>query len=434
MEPIPPTRETLEKLVAQGDTMLPATLLRMSRRAKEIVPECVGLSLALINEGLTFTLAATSEVVAGLDAVQYVDGGPCVQGAHEDATIDVTPEEELLGEYRWLLYAQASAAAGVRSNLTMPILGTDGHVIGTVNLYAATPGAFVGHHDELAEALHASAAEAVTNADLSFSTRLAAVEAPQRLEEQYEVNITLGIIAEGQGVDIATARKLSDKPPPAPTSAKARPPEPSEDSLNASGRPWRATRVSQLPVLLRMGIDNADQVIRIYRPEPTAAFSRRDSRRPGFSDARSGCPRSRWWRAQSRTDRPNSAADRVRTASVETPALLPRFQTEPVGNSAGRRCSTNGSRSAYRSWKAPRSLRTSAPRRGMASAPGGVAPVAPPRLGHGPGGVTPRRAAWSSGSGRRGTPCRCARLGRCCVYPVRVDMRPVNTSRNSVTG
>jgi lipoate-protein ligase A len=32
-------------------------------------------------------------------------------------------------------------------------------------------------------------------------------------------------------------------------------------------------------------MDDAAQVIRIYSPEPTAAFSRRDSRRPGFSDA-----------------------------------------------------------------------------------------------------------------------------------------------------
>jgi octanoyl-[GcvH]:protein N-octanoyltransferase len=39
------------------------------------------------------------------------------------------------------------------------------------------------------------------------------------------------------------------------------------------------------PVLLGMGMDNAAQVIRIYLPEPTAAFSRRDSRQPGFSDA-----------------------------------------------------------------------------------------------------------------------------------------------------
>jgi hypothetical protein len=206
LEPIPPTRETLEKLVAQGDTMLPATLLRMGRRAKEIVPECVGLSLALIDKGLTLTLAATGDAVAGLDAVQYVDGGPCILGAHENSTIDVAPDD-LLDEDRWLLYAQASAAAGVRSSLTLPILGAAGAVIGTVNLYADTPDAFDGHHDALADALHACAAKAITNADLSFSTRLAALEAPQRLSGQYEINIALGIIAESQGVDIATARE-----------------------------------------------------------------------------------------------------------------------------------------------------------------------------------------------------------------------------------
>jgi hypothetical protein len=206
VEPIPETREALEQLVAQGDTMLPTTLQRMGLRATSIVPECVGLSLALLEHDLTLTLAATSEVVAGLDAVQYVDGGPCILGAHENATVDVAPDD-LLDEHRWRMYAQASAAAGVRSSLTLPILNTHGGVIGTVNLYAATPDAFLGHHDELADALHASAAKAVTNADLSFSTRLAAVEAPQRLSEQYEVNIALGIIAEMQTVDIATARE-----------------------------------------------------------------------------------------------------------------------------------------------------------------------------------------------------------------------------------
>jgi hypothetical protein len=206
VEPIPETQEILEKLVASGDRGLALTLLRMGRRAESIVPECVGLSVALLDQGLTFTLAATNEVVAGLDAVQYVDGGPCVLGAHENAVLDVTPDDPL-GEDRWLMYAQASAAAGVRSSLTMPILDTKGTVIGTVNLYAATPGAFVGHHEELAAALHASAAKVVTNADLSFSTRLAAVEAPQRLSEQTEVDVALGIIAESQGVDIATARE-----------------------------------------------------------------------------------------------------------------------------------------------------------------------------------------------------------------------------------
>ncbi len=138
--------------------------------------------------------------------MQYLDGGPCVLGAHENATVDVAPED-LLDEQHWRMYAQASAAAGVRSGLTLPILGTAGAVIGTVNLYAATSDAFVGRHDALTDALHASVAEAITNADLSFSTRLEAAEAPQRLAAQDDVNVALGIISERQGVDIATARE-----------------------------------------------------------------------------------------------------------------------------------------------------------------------------------------------------------------------------------
>jgi hypothetical protein len=206
MEPIPETRDALEQLVAQGDTMLPTTLLRMGRRAIAIVPECVGLSLALLDHGLTLTLAATSDEVAGLDAVQYVDGGPCIVGAQENSIMNVTPND-LMDEDRWRMYAQASAAAGVQSSLTLPILDSAGAVIGTVNLYAATPAAFVGHHQELAQALHASASKAVTNADLSFDSRLAALEAPQRLTEQHEVDVALGIIAQRQGIDVAAAHE-----------------------------------------------------------------------------------------------------------------------------------------------------------------------------------------------------------------------------------
>ncbi len=39
------------------------------------------------------------------------------------------------------------------------------------------------------------------------------------------------------------------------------------------------------PALLRHGLDDAAEIIRIHVPEPTAAFSRRDSRRPGFRAA-----------------------------------------------------------------------------------------------------------------------------------------------------
>jgi GAF domain-containing protein len=206
VEPIPETQQVLDELASHGDTDLVDLVQKMGQRAKEIVPRCVGLSLALFEDGLTFTLVASDEEVASLDAVQYLDGGPCVAAPHEEQVLDVSGSD-MLSEDRWVLYAQATAAVGVASSLTLPILGDEGAVIGSVNLYAATPNAFEGHHEDLAKALGASARSAVANADLSFSTRLEAVKGPTRLTESDVVNVAVGIISASQHVDIGTARE-----------------------------------------------------------------------------------------------------------------------------------------------------------------------------------------------------------------------------------
>lgn len=205
MEPVPESREVLDELISQGDADIEATLLAMGRKAQEIVPECVGLSLALLDDGIALTLVATSTEVAGLDAVQYIDGGPCVDAVREGQTINVDAED-MTTEHEWRLYAQATAAVGVASSLTLPI-ERNGRVVGSINLYAATAQAFEGHHDELGEALGASARNAVVNADLSFSTRLEAVQAPTRLADQDDVDIAVGIIAASQDIDIPTAQE-----------------------------------------------------------------------------------------------------------------------------------------------------------------------------------------------------------------------------------
>jgi len=204
VEPIPETREVLDRLNEEGSTEVSTVLFQTDHRVRQIVPECVGLSLAVLREGLTLTLVASSETTAGLDAIQYLDGGPCVDAAHGAREVEVT-ENAALDEGHWQLYAQATAATGVRSSLTFPVLDDNGTVTGTVNLYASAAEAFTGKVERLAEALGSSATWAVTNADLTFSTRLAAVEAPTQLAAQNEIDIALGIVAAAQDVSIATA-------------------------------------------------------------------------------------------------------------------------------------------------------------------------------------------------------------------------------------
>lgn len=204
MEPVPETEAVFEELAAHGDTEVATILDDMGRRTLEIVPDCVGLSLMMVADGLTYTLVASDERFASLDAVQYFDEGPAnaVLGTQQPVVVNT---EALMDEGRWLTFARATSETGIASTLSMPLV-RNGHVIGAVNLYASATNAFNGHHGKLADALGASAENAITNADLTFSTREEAAKAPQELSDQFDIDAALGIIAGAKAVDITTAK------------------------------------------------------------------------------------------------------------------------------------------------------------------------------------------------------------------------------------
>jgi GAF domain-containing protein len=204
MEPIPETVEALNELDPTDERGLIARLGRLAARAQDIVPDLLGVSVSQLEEGLTFTLVATAEEIAVLDAVQYATGGPCVDGAHTDQVLEFD-NDDVLDEERWRLFAQATAAHTVRSTLTLPVLGDDGVAVGSVNLYAASGRAFVGHHDALTEIFGAWAAGAIANADLSFTTRRDAEATPDRVREQVVIDLAVGIVAVDLGVDVEVA-------------------------------------------------------------------------------------------------------------------------------------------------------------------------------------------------------------------------------------
>ena len=203
MEPTPETQETLRELTRFGDTDVATVLRRMSRDVLRVVPECVGLSLATIEDGLTFTMTSSEPGIAELDAFQYLDGGPCVAAAE---TGEVTSYEtaDPIDEHGWHLFAMATAAAGVASTLSLPI-SRDGRVTASVNLYASTSDAFDGHHDELAALCGAWAPGAVTNADLSFRTREEAAATPGRIRDQNVIDQAVGMLAASTGMDLDSA-------------------------------------------------------------------------------------------------------------------------------------------------------------------------------------------------------------------------------------
>lgn len=204
MEPIPETSEALDEYLEDSESSLRTVLTDMAAQALRLVPACVGLSLALVKDGLTFTLVATGAEISVIDAAQYLDGGPCVEVADGNAVLGLDIED-LLDEERWSAFARTSAANGVRSTLSLPLVRND-VLIGGINLYAATAGAFQGLHAVLAAALGASAEGAVSDADLGFTTRALARRTPSVMADLRAVDVATGLLAARQGTDVDTAR------------------------------------------------------------------------------------------------------------------------------------------------------------------------------------------------------------------------------------
>ena len=208
MEPIPETEAVVEEYgpFTTGDLDLVEELRGSSERVREIVPECIGITMTSTEDGVSFTLVSSDEQVAVLDAIQYTVGGPCVESVAAEQVLSYT-QDDFLGEAGWQLFAQATAAASIASTLTLPIV-VDGAVGGSINLYATTPDAFDSHHEEIAEIFGAWAPGAVTNADLSFSTRTVAEQAPLVLLDQVRIQVALGVLMVDQGLDTEAAREL----------------------------------------------------------------------------------------------------------------------------------------------------------------------------------------------------------------------------------
>lgn len=205
MEFIPETLQALGELDPWLDDDLVNHLSHAAERAQAIAPHLAGMSLAMRANGVTFTLIATADELARLDAVQYLRTGPCVEALDHGRGI-ATTEGGLFSEERWQELASVGAALGVRSTVTFPII-SDGDVVGTLNLYGRTEDSFVGKHQELADTLSAWAPGAVTNADLAFSTLEAARRAPGQMRRDALVDTATGILAAQLTIGVDEARE-----------------------------------------------------------------------------------------------------------------------------------------------------------------------------------------------------------------------------------
>jgi GAF domain-containing protein len=204
VEPIPETRELLDLLKVGPDSdRLESWLFTRAQQVAALIPDCVGVSIALFGEeAVTFTFVVTADKLRLIDAAQYLDGGPCQESAHGDVAV----ETDVLSEQRWQLFALAEAATGVQSSLSLP-LRSHSSPSGSVNFYGSGPDTFTDRARELASLFGAAADDAVANADLAMTGVQRARISAQQVQADARLDIAIGVLAERQGLPIEQARE-----------------------------------------------------------------------------------------------------------------------------------------------------------------------------------------------------------------------------------
>lgn len=195
MELLPQSREALDEYVTPTVDDVEGLLRVIEGWALRAVPDCVALSVTLLDDDLTFTL---------------VDAETNARRARTSAdSWDSTPgqADDALDEDGWADMARERAFEGIASTVCLPVV-EHGRAVLNIDLYASTAHAFTNRLDGLVEALGAWQAGAVTNADLGFETLRQAEAAPERLREQRLVDVAVGMLAATVGVTTEGALAL----------------------------------------------------------------------------------------------------------------------------------------------------------------------------------------------------------------------------------
>lgn len=135
------------------------TLHRIATLAVEVVHGCDHAGVSLVEGRRLTTPAASDDVPARVDAIQYdVGQGPCLQAIRAHEVVHVA---DLAHEDRWPEFApRAVAQTGVHSMLAFRLFAEE-DTMGALNLYAGAPDAFDDEAERVGAILAAHAAVAM---------------------------------------------------------------------------------------------------------------------------------------------------------------------------------------------------------------------------------------------------------------------------------
>jgi GAF domain-containing protein len=170
--------------------VLDAALRLVVALARVTVGGADGASVSLRRHGVLNTVAASDEIVSGMDRDQYATGqGPCVAAATEGHWFHV---ESLDDEHRWPEFIPRARQRGINSIISTPLL-TRTVPVGALNIYSLRSSAFAAPELELSSFFAAQASDLLLSAAMDVSVE----ELSRRLQDSLRGR---DVIAQARGV------------------------------------------------------------------------------------------------------------------------------------------------------------------------------------------------------------------------------------------
>lgn len=196
------TREFADRVaevvqLLEDDEFPDDVLHRLTGLGAELVPGGTAAAVTIATEKSGLTFAASDRRLDDLHRAQFDDGdGPVVDTLrhNEPRRIDDTATE-----CRWPAFCQASAEAGFRSCLVLP-LRTDRQPAGAVALYGTDPDVFRGAAHDIALLFAAQGGTAVRNASLYGACRGMVSNLHAGLESRAVIEQAKGVLHAELGV------------------------------------------------------------------------------------------------------------------------------------------------------------------------------------------------------------------------------------------
>jgi len=186
--PGPASRFAAVARALASELSVDVTLQQLIEMAGAIVPGCHHAGVTVLRRGRPETPAATDEVSAEVDRIQYETGeGPCLAAVPEWPTYRTG---DLSAETRWPSFAGTAAErTGVLSVLAYRLF-TEGDTVGALNLYSRERDAFDDEAEAIGTILAAHAA--LVFARTRERERIAGLE--QALVSNRSIGMAIGIL------------------------------------------------------------------------------------------------------------------------------------------------------------------------------------------------------------------------------------------------